>query len=188
MNLRLLIASSIITTLSVVNAVAQSRQEIRISRNGHTYLYVPGSFTAEEGYAEAARRGGYPVVFSDMAEFQDVMNGLGGFRNVQRSWTGHYQHPQGAEPAGDWTTVTGERSAPLGLLFNGRGPDDGKTRSFKPKIKANIEGKTIRIGGKIIRKVGKNEDFSVIWFDNRGLLEDVTAGFDGSGVIVEINR
>lgn len=175
----ILSSATLAGTISVGQVQASELQYID-PITGHRYVLVQGNFNRREAFAEAKRRGGYAVVFGSMAEFFRVMNGFGGFRNLSGAYTGHYQQRNGQEPQGGWVTVTGEPSAPLRELFNSNGPDDGRRR----KIRFESDGGTIYV---YRDKQGKNEDAAVIWNDNEGRLEDISANHRGS-VLVEFNR
>lgn len=182
-------ANEVLASLGLAGAIAvgsigqaqASEPQFTDPNTGHRYVLVQGSFNRKEAFAEARRRGGYAAVFNSMDEFFRVMGGFGGFRNLTYLYVGHYQRSDAQEPQGGWETVTGEPSASLRDLFNSSGPDDGRRKKTRVGIQ---QGNVV-----IYRdKRGKNEDAAVIWHDNEGRLEDISANFRGRGVLVEFNR
>jgi hypothetical protein len=147
---------------------------------GHTYKYVPGSFTQRDAWMVASQLGGYPVVFNSLLEHASVVNSFG-FQRIAPAWTGHYQLASGLEPGLGWVTINGQPSAPLHQLFNSDGPDDGIRNKWGWSI--GPSGLSVYYGA----SNGKNEDGAVIWHDNAGRLEDVSINHRG-GVVVEFNR
>jgi hypothetical protein len=170
--LRLLAFASVLGCGSVGSA---ADPQIRVG--GHTYVYVQGKLTQQEAYAEAARRGGYAVVFETLDEHAKVIAGFG----MVVAHTGHFQLSNGREPGMGWVTVNGKKSAPLGKLFNSDGPDDGIRNKW---------GWAVSDGGLEVfygPSNGKNEDAGVTWYNNGGKLEDVSINHR-AGVIIEFNR
>ncbi len=146
--------------------------------NGKRYTFLRGAFTQAEAWREAERRAGKPVVFETLLEHEAVVRAFGlGRSDKDIAWTGHYQLPQGREPGLGWTTYGGTKSAPINMLFNSNGPDDGIRNKWGWSL--SDAGLEIYYGP----SSGKNEDGGVIWKDNNGLLEDVSINQRASVVI-----
>lgn len=148
------------------------------SVNGKRYEFVRGNFTAPQAFAEARKRGGYAVVFETMTEHAAVSRAFGLGTDSTVCWTGHYQKPEGREPGLGWTTIGNRPSAPLRLLFNSNGPDDGVRKKWG--FESNDDGFTVWYGD----SDGKDEDYAVCWKDRNGLLEDISVNFR-SNLLIE---
>jgi hypothetical protein len=175
-----LFVAGLACTAVLAGAGSNGVRTFRWSSNGHRYEYHPGQMTRDQAWEYARARGGYPVVFSSMAEHRAVANALN-YRQIAPAHTGHYQDPRGREPGMGWLTYTGERSAPLNDLFNSNGPDDGIRNKWGWNF--TDDGAEVFYGP----SNGKNEDAGVLWHDNAGRLEDVSVNHR-CGVIIEYNN